>query len=120
MTASGAANARVDGFDARVVPRRPPVDLQLDEDGQLALYHRAAGLVVLNGGAAAIWEQCDGSTSLGAIVERLGAAFSTDRNDLELDVWATYAHLVGLGLLEDAGERPVSSGRARGCLGRSG
>jgi hypothetical protein len=108
------------GFDPSVVPVRRPTDLQLEEDGQVAVYDPAAGLVVLNESAAAIWSHCDGWTSLGAIVDRLGRTFTTDPDHLRFDVWTTYLRLAELGLVGDARRRTVSSGSARGHLGRSG
>jgi len=96
-------NPMADAFDPSIVPVRRPTERQLDEDGQLAMYDPAgAGLVVLNESATAIWDLCDGSTNLGAIVECLGHLFAADPNDLQSDVWATYLHLVGLGLVTDA------------------
>ncbi|MDE3087041.1 MAG: hypothetical protein KGJ77_09780, partial [Acidobacteriota bacterium] len=63
---------------------------------------------------------CDGSASLGGIVARLGRKYGTEPDSLRFDVWATYLHLAGLGLVGDARARPVSSGGARGRLGRPG
>jgi hypothetical protein len=106
--------------DLSVVPAHRESDLRLEEDGQLAVYDPEAGLVVLNASAAAIWDLCDGSTSLGAVVEHLRRRFSTIDDELISDVWATYRHLARLGLIEDARRRTVSSDGDRGPLGRLG
>ena len=120
MTPADGGGPTTGALDPDVVPARRPAALQLDEDGQVALYDPAAGLVVLNEGAAALWHRCDGSASLGDIVAQLGRTYATDPAVLRFDVWATYLHLAGLGLVEDARVRTVSSGGAGGRLGRPG
>ena len=89
-------------FDASIVPVRRPADHELASDGQLAMYRAGSGLVVLNETARAIWEHCDGATSLGAVVDRLTARYCAHDEELRHDVWATYLHLAELGLLRPA------------------
>jgi hypothetical protein len=103
MTATSEGRTENGVFDASIIPIRHATDLQLDDDGQLAMYDpQGARLVVLNESAAAFWAQCDGARDLGAIVQHLGGMFSVDHRDLVADVWATYLHLVELGLVEEA------------------
>ena len=66
------------------------------------MYRTGSGLVVLNEAARAIWEQCDGATSLGAVVDRLAARYRALHEGLRHDVWATCLHLVERGLLSPA------------------
>ncbi len=107
MAAASRSGPDAGSFDRSIVPLRRHTDLELDDDGRLAMYDPAGGrLVVLNESAAALWTQCDGSRDLGTIVDHLGRMFSAHPEELRRDVWATYLHLVELGLVEDARSEP--------------
>ncbi len=65
-----------------------------DEVGQL--------LILLNSSAAAVWERCDGATTLNAMVGELVAAHPADAAVIGEDVRQTVGKLAELGLLVDA------------------
>ena len=64
-----------------------------DEMGQL--------LILLNTSAAAVWERCDGATTLHAMERELVAAHPAEANVIGEDVRQTVGKLAELGLLVD-------------------
>ena len=76
-------------------------------DDNLALYDEVGQLLILlNSSAAAVWELCDGTTTLDDMVrelaEALGAAGS-DAEEIGEDVRLTVRKLADLGLVVDTG-----------------
>ena len=76
-------------------------------DDNLALYDEVGQLLILlNSSAAAVWEVCDGTTTLDDMVrefaEALGAAGS-DAEEIAEDVRLTVRKLADLGLVVDTG-----------------
>ena len=66
-----------------------------DDIGQL--------LILLNSSAAAVWERCDGRTTVDDMVCVLAVADDADADDIAEDVRRTVAKLVELGLVAQAG-----------------
>ena len=72
-------------------------------DDNVALYDELGQLLILlNTSAAAVWERCDGATTLNAMVRELAAAHPADADVIEGDVRQTVGKLAELGLLVDA------------------
>jgi hypothetical protein len=65
-----------------------------DDVGQL--------LILLNTSAAAVWERCDGRTTVDDMVRALAAAHGADGDDIAEDVRRTVAKLAELGLVVQA------------------
>jgi hypothetical protein len=88
--------------------RRPGVSL-VPLDDNVALYDDVGQvLILLNPGAAAVWDACDGVDTLDELVGRLARTHGEDIAVVEHDVRQTVCKLSELGLLADAGE-PVPS-----------
>ena len=69
----------------------------------VALYDDVGGaLVMLNAGAAAIWECCDGLTRFEDMVEALTQSHLVAGESIREDVWRTLRKLSSLGLVIDA------------------
>jgi hypothetical protein len=74
-------------------------------DDNVALYDDVDQvLILLNPSAAAVWERCDGTSTMGELVGRLAEAHGADRSVLGPDVEQTVRKLAELGLLAEAGE----------------
>ena len=72
-------------------------------DDNVALYDELGQLLILlNTSAAAVWERCDGATTLNAMVRELAAAHPADADVIDEDVRQTVGKLAELGLLVDA------------------
>ena len=79
----------------------PAVEL----DDNLALYDEVGQLLILlNSSAAAVWELCDGTTTLDDMVRQLAevlGATGSDAEELAEDVRLTVRKLADLGLVVD-------------------
>lgn len=80
-------------------------------DDNVAVYDDVGQLMILlNSSAASVWKLCDGTTSVGAMVEALAAAHPEDAEVIGEDVRQTLRKLAELGLVSDASESDL--GRA--------
>ena len=87
----GARPARRDGTSA----------VELDDN--LALYDEVGQLLILlNTSAAAVWQRCDGTTTVDDMVRELAGAYLADPALLREDVRQTVRKLAELGLVVDA------------------
>jgi hypothetical protein len=88
------------------VPRRRPGAAGVQLDDNLAVYDDVGQLLILlNAGAAAVWERCDGTTSFGDLVADLARAHSGESpSAIEEDAWRTVRQLAEMGLVDEAGE----------------
>ncbi len=94
------------------VPLRRHGTAAVELDDNVALYDELAQLLILlNSSAAAVWERCDGATTLNAMVRELAAAHPADADVIEEDVRQTAGKLAELGLLVDAA--PAADGVPR-------
>ena len=71
-------------------------------DDNLAVYE-GGQLILLNVGAAEVWDCCDGATTFADIVADLGRRHDVDSAVIAEDAWHTVRRLTGLGLLEEEG-----------------
>ena len=89
--------------------RRGTSGVELDDN--LAVYDDVGQLLILlNPGAAAVWECCDGSTTFRELVAELESSHATEpAGVIEQDVRRTLRKLADLGLLEgtSAGVSPA-------------
>lgn len=70
-------------------------------DGTLVLINSTSGLTHhLNETAAAVWEACDGSTSVDDLVERMVSRFDVDAATARHDVAAVLRRFQEVGLIE--------------------
>ena len=88
---------------SRPVRRDSAVGVELDDN--VALYDTAGQLLImLNSSAAAVWERCDGATTLEEMVGKLAEAHrADDAGAIAEDVRLTVRKLAELGLVVDAG-----------------
>lgn len=92
-----------DGSGAPSRPTRRAGASTVALDDNLAVYDDVGQLLVLlNTSAAAVWEHCDGVTTLDDMVETLAAAYADDPAEIGEDVRQTVRKLVELGLVVDA------------------
>jgi hypothetical protein len=85
----------------RPVRREGTAAVELDDN--VALYDDVGQLLImLNSSAAAIWECCDGTTTVDDMVRELAAAHPDDADVIGEDVRQTVHKLVELGLVVDA------------------
>jgi hypothetical protein len=69
-------------------------------DDNVAVYDDVGQLLILlNTSAAAVWEHCDGTTTVDDMVRALAAAHPDDAADIGEDVRQTVRKLVELGLV---------------------
>ena len=84
------------------VPLRREGAAAVELDDNVALYDELGQLLILlNTSAAAVWERCDGATTLHAMVRELVAAHPADAAVIGEDVRQTVGKLAELGLLVD-------------------
>jgi len=85
------------------VRREGAAAVELDDN--LALYDEVGQfLILLNTSAAAVWERCDGTTTLEEMVGELAEAHGgDDAGAIAEDVRLTVRKLAELGLVVDAG-----------------
>jgi len=88
---------------SRPVRREGAAAVELDDN--LALYDEVGQfLILLNTSAAAVWERCDGTTTLEEMVGELAEAHGgDDAGAIAEDVRLTVRKLAELGLVVDAG-----------------
>jgi hypothetical protein len=80
----------------------------VDLDDNVALYDEVGQLLILlNTSAAAVWERCDGATSIDGMVRELAAAHPAEAAEIDGDVRQTVGKLVELGLVVDAAPGPA-------------
>jgi Coenzyme PQQ synthesis protein D (PqqD) len=73
-------------------------------DDNVAVYDDVGQLLILlNTSAAAVWDHCDGTTTIDDMVRQLAAAHPADAAEIGEDVRQTVRKLVELGLVVDAG-----------------
>jgi hypothetical protein len=71
-------------------------------DDNIALYDEVGQLLILlNVSAGAVWELCDGTTTVDDMVRRLAAAHPDDARVIGEDVRQTVRKLADLGLVTD-------------------
>lgn len=81
--------------------RRGGASVELDDN--VALYDELGQLLILlNASAAAVWERCDGATTLDAMARELATAHGADAAVVAEDVRQTVGKLAELGLLVEA------------------
>ena len=87
---------------ARPTRRAGASTVELDDN--VAVYDDVGQLLILlNTSAAAVWEHCDGTTTVDDMVRALAAAHPDDAADIGEDVRQTVRKLVELGLVVDGG-----------------
>jgi hypothetical protein len=98
---------RAEWPEALSVPRRRPGAAAVELDDNVAVYDDVGQLLILlNPGAAAVWERCDGATTFAELARMLAAAHTGESPDaIAQDAWQTVRRLADLGLLEDAAPR---------------
>ena len=80
-------------------------------DDNLAIYDEVGQLMILlNVGAAAVWERCDGTATFGDITAGLTRAHTGDSAAIAEDAWLTVRKLAELGLVTDASDVRVGEG----------
>jgi len=85
----------------RPAPRGAVSAVELDEN--LALYDDVGQLLILlNTSAAAVWELCDGTTTVGEMVEVLAGPHPAEAELIAEDVRQTVRRLAELALVADA------------------
>jgi hypothetical protein len=96
------ASTRVHG--GVTFPARRPGASVVALDDNVAVYDEVGQLLILlNASAAAVWERCDGTTTLGDLVRALEAVYPDSPADIAEDVRLTVEKLLELGLVVDAG-----------------
>lgn len=78
--------------------RRDGVRVEVDEAGS-ALVRGTTQLATLNDPALAVWELCDGRTTVEEIVTAIGVLFDADPATLQRDVAATLGRFRSLGVI---------------------
>lgn len=97
---TGAGASSHSPFFSGYPKRRPDLTVRI-VDGETVVLDRQKGLIhQLNRTASYIWDQCDGTSTLEAIVARFSEAFAVDRKTATADVTATVLQLQQLQLLE--------------------
>jgi hypothetical protein len=90
--------------DVVVLPARRAGASTVALDDNLAVYDDVGQLLILlNTSAAAVWERCDGVTTVDALVRELAATYPDAAADMAEDVRQTVDKLRELGLVVDAG-----------------
>ena len=89
--------------DGQSRPARRAGAAAVELDDNVALYDEVGQLLILlNTSAAAVWERCDGTTTLDDIGRELAAAYPDDAGLIGEDVRQTVGKLAELGLVVDA------------------
>jgi coenzyme PQQ synthesis protein D (PqqD) len=86
------------------MPRRRPGASVVELDDNVAVYDDVGQLLILlNAGAAAVWEGCDGATTFAELTGTLAKAYAEESPDaIAQDAWRTVRRLADLGLVDDA------------------
>jgi hypothetical protein len=86
------------------LPTRRAGASTVELDDNVAVYDDVGQLLILlNTSAAAVWEHCDGTTTVDDMVRALAAVHPDDAADIGEDVRQTVRKLVELGLVVDGG-----------------
>ena len=86
------------------LPARRAGASAVELDDNVAVYDDVGQLLILlNTSAAAVWERCDGRTTVDDMVGALAVAHGTQAEDIAEDVRRTVAKLAELGLVAEAG-----------------
>jgi hypothetical protein len=105
---SPAEHAR-EGLQDSYAPRRRGDVLEIDFDDGLILYDRDANLVHhLNPSAALVWRMCEGTSSVGELVQGIVEVVGSSPHEVNAQVTDLLRELDELGLTEDA-SHPVTS-----------
>lgn len=96
-----------DDLDERFVPRGRTDVASVEIDGDVVLYdERTGNLHAMNPSAGVVWARCDGSASVGQLIDELGRDFPVERSVLAADVVSLVRHLARLGVLEGLSTTP--------------
>jgi hypothetical protein len=110
------AEASLEAIDESLVARGGATVTEVEIDGETILYDEASQeLVVLNGPAAVIWQNLDGSCSLRELIGDLAAAFEVDPAIVRADVLDTVRELGRHGMLEGVSAPRFLPAGAVGC-----
>jgi hypothetical protein len=86
------------------LPTRRAGASAVELDDNVAVYDDVGQLLILlNTSAAAVWERCDGRTTVDDMVRALAVAHGAHAEDVAEDVRLTVAKLAELGLVAEAG-----------------
>jgi hypothetical protein len=97
------------------LPARRPGATAVVLDDNVAVYDDVGQLLILlNTSAAAVWERCDGATTLQDMARALVAAHPGDEADIAEDVRQTVGKLAELGLVVEADAEAEAGGGLRG------
>jgi hypothetical protein len=100
---------RADWPDRASRPRRRDGATSVSLDDNVALYDEVGRvLILLNVGAAAVWERCDGQTVFADLTADLVRSHAGDAQVIAEDAWLTVRKLTELGLVADAADRHVT------------
>ena len=87
------------------VPVRRPGASAVELDDNLAVYDDVGQLMILlNSSAGAVWNLCDGSTTVAAMVRELAETYPDEASVIGEDVRETLRKLAELGLVEHGQE----------------
>lgn len=96
---------RAEWPDAGSRPSRREGAAGVPLDDNLAVYDEVGQLLILlNVGAAAVWERCDGTATFRDVTADLARAHTGDPAAIAEDAWLTVRKLAELGLVADPGE----------------
>jgi hypothetical protein len=92
-------------------PRRRAGVSGVPLDDNLAIYDEVGQLLILlNVGAASVWERCDGTATFGDITAGLAQTHTGDPAAIAADAWLTVRKLAELGLVMDVAEMECGKG----------
>lgn len=95
-----AAGSGADGIGLDTSVRHSSAVVSVELDGETVLYHEEFGtLHALNRTASVVWEQLDGSATVGEVARLLAAAADADAGTVESDVLDVVQQMGRLGLL---------------------
>jgi hypothetical protein len=96
---------RAEWPEAASRPHRRDGAVGVPLDDNVAVYDEVGQLLILlNVGAAAVWERCDGTATFGDITADLALSHTGDAAAIAEDAWLTVRKLAELGLVADPGE----------------
>jgi hypothetical protein len=97
------------------LPTRRAGASAVELDDNVAVYDDVGQLLILlNTSAAAVWELCDGRTTVDDMVRALAVAHRAHAEDIAEDVQRTVAKLVELGLVAEAEAGPGTGDSSAG------
>ena len=110
MTGAAVQTMRAEWPEGASRPLRRAGASAVPLDDNLALYDEVGQLLILlNTSAAAVWERCDGATTLNDVVRALAEAYDADTALIGEDVRQTLRKLAELGLVVDAAAGPAGA-----------